>query len=146
MFETLESLYGEGVAKIEDRKFIDAVVNVLQAQVDENNKLSLSRLTEKYTALNKARSNFMQYNSTIFENYLVNELFMNLYPFKFNGSITYNYGVFVAIYKLLELITFSFAFDKFLRSRENLNKIELTATIMIFANNIDHNKRYRIYT
>lgn len=143
MFGTLETLYGEGnVKKVEDRKFVDAVADTLRIQVDENKQVSVKKLAENYLELDEARQRFSQYYSTLFENYLVNELFMNLYPFKFKGSITYNYGVFVTIYKLLELITFSMSIQHFLKEKKTMDKISLTAVVMMHANNIDHNKTY----
>ena len=142
MFGTLEALYGAGVLRVEDRKFVDAVADTLRIQVDENKQVSVKKLAENYLELDEARQRFSQYYSTLFENYLVNELFMNLYPFKFKGSITYNYGVFVTIYKLLELITFSMSIQHFLKEKKTMDKISLTAVVMMHANNIDHNKTY----
>jgi len=142
MFGTLEALYGEGNLKPEDRKFVDAVTDTLHVQVDENKSASVKNLAEKYLEWNNSRQNFLKYYSTLFENYLVNELFLNLFPFKFPDSITYNYGVFVTIYKLLELIAFSMSIQHFLRERNLIDIVNLTATVMVYASNIDHNYTY----
>ena len=142
MFGILKTLYSDKIKKITDRRFIDAVANTLQIQTDENNQVSVKKLAEKYLELSTARKEFSKYYSTILENYLVNELFMNLYPFKIQGSITYNYGVFVTMYKLLELITFSVSLQNFFKNKEQLNNLDFTVIVMRHANNVDHNLNY----
>ena len=93
--------------------------------------LDLSSAEQKHIELEKARQMFSQYSVTIFENYLVNEIFYNLYPFKLEGSIAYNYGVFVTIYKLLELISFSMYLQNFLKEGKLLSKEDFIAIIML---------------
>ena len=89
-----------------------------------------------YNALNEDRKNFVQKFSTIFENYLVNEFFMNLYPFKFKVKINLNYGVFVITYKMLELVTFSMA------NVNSASREDLISQIMWYVTKLDHNQSF----
>ena len=65
--------------------------------------------------------------------------FYNLYPWSVNKTICHNYGVFIASYKMLELI---------LISVKNISPNEFNAEHMIkiissFAQRIDHNHEYK---
>ena len=55
----------------------------------------------------KVRKKFFKKYSMLLENYLVNEFFGGIYPFKINGTIQHNYAVFVVNYKILELTALS---------------------------------------
>ena len=146
MLGIFENLYGDKANFTnQDQKLVNAVIDALEMRVDENNQLSLRTIVGKYNAQEKARKNFVSYYSTVFENYLVNEFFMNIVPFQFNGSIINDYGIFLATYKMLELISFSFAVSMFKDNPDKnfkLDQIILIAIISIFANKIDHNKTY----
>ena len=70
--------------------------------------------------LDDARKIFLEKYSTFLENYLVNELFMNCYPYQFlNENITRNCAVFMISYKIFELILFA-ATHKGFSSKEDL--------------------------
>ena len=53
--------------------------------------------------LSDFRKKFLNTHSIFLENFLVNELFMNVYPFRFEGQIIKNFGVFIVKYKIFEL-------------------------------------------
>ena len=138
MINLLETLYGEGnIQTPEDRKYLDAVINVLQLKTDENNHVKISELTKNYISYSEARQKFLQRFSAIFENYLVNEWFLNLYPLRFNTSFMFDYLVFITVYKLLEFFTLSSWL-----ADENFDEAELIAAISWYVHNFDHNVTY----
>ena len=141
---TFEALYGNDSSFLrKDKHFIDSVIETLELQVNENNQLSISATAEKYLMLNNFRKVFVDKFAAVFENFLVNEFFMNQYPWRFKGTIRYNFGVFVTIYKMLELITMSITISNIKHEKQPpMDKITLTADIILFVNNIDHNNSY----
>ena len=80
MSDLMNNFYGKG-------KFTDAV-----SKIAEHDKL-----------LSDFRKKFLNTHSIFLENFLVNELFMNVYPFRFEGQIIKNFGVFIVKYKIFEL-------------------------------------------
>lgn len=145
IFTTFETLYGgDSLFKNEDKKFIDAVVETLQVQVDENDRIAIGVLVKNYSELADFRKDFVERFETVFENFLVNEFFMNTYPWRFRGSIAYNYGVFVTIYKMLELVTMSLANSKSNKDSADapLDETDLMQAIMTFVNHTDHSRSY----
>ena len=66
-------------------------------------------------------------NSDVLENYLVNEFFGNMYPWRTNGSIIQNYGMFVLTYKVLEAL---------------IGEGEPIDIVTWFSRNIDHDVEY----
>lgn len=135
----LENLYGKDSGRpqtVTDRKFIDAIINTLQLHPDEHDQVKISEIANHYIELAGERKNFVSKFSSVFENYLVNELFINLYPFKLDGGVNFNYGVYVTIYKIFELLTFSIARDG------HSAKEDWIEAVMWYATNIEHNKGY----
>lgn len=138
MLGILETLYGKRNEQTpEDRKFIDAVTNMLKIETDEENQTSINEIAQNYLALSEKRQKFLAQFETIFENYLVNEFFLNLYPLRANAVTVFNFGLFVAIYKMLELLTFAIATEN-----ENFTESELVEMMSWYANNIDHKAQY----
>lgn len=80
MFELSDKFYGAG-------KFTEAV----------------TKIAANYGRLSHFRKNFVGKHATFLENFLVNELFLNCYPWRFDGDIVKNFGVFVVKYKMFEL-------------------------------------------
>ena len=135
MLELLESLYG-GINLGDDRILLDSLAATLEIVPDENFQVSVAGIIAKYERLADARKDFLMRRSTVFENYLVNELFMNCYPWRHEDSLAKNFGVFVASYKLFKLLVFAaeqqgFADDKDL--------IQFTYWFLSLA---DHNKDF----
>ena len=83
------------------------------------------------------QKNFLQRFSTIFENYLVHEFFYNLYPFRFDGSPIFNYGIFLTIFKMLEFITFANSLEKI-----SCDERDLISEIMLYVEKIDHDAEF----
>lgn len=116
MTELLEKMFDD-VSSPQDKKFSTAVNDALQHFAEEK----------------KLRAEY----STFFENYLVNEMFMNIFPWKLEGSVTQIFAVFVAEYKLFEQITFSI-YLKGLADKKNL--IELVSW---FETRFNHSDEYK---
>lgn len=68
-----------------------------------------------------------QKHSNILENYLVNEFFGNIYPWRTEGAISQNYGLFVLTYKVLEAL---------------IGEGEPIEIVTWFSRNIDHDVEY----
>ena len=93
---------------------------------------NIRKIAANYEQLSPFRKNFLDEHSTFLENFLVNELFMNCYPWRFEGQIIKNYGVLIIKYKIFELILLEAALKKFL-SKEDL--ISLTGWL---TSQLDH--------
>jgi len=102
VLKILETLYGGG-----ETKFLLAVSDTLQIVPDDKGRVSLAKIAANYERLAAARKNFRAQYATLLENYLVNEIFLNCYPWRFTETITINYGMFVAAYKIFELMLFA---------------------------------------
>lgn len=108
MLNIFETLYSNamylGYTGLE-RRFINAVAETLELKPDENNSISAASVIARYENLAAERKYFSEQYATFLENYLVNELFQNCYPWRFTASIMQNYAMFVATYKVFELLT-----------------------------------------
>ncbi len=114
-----------------DKKFMGAVVDVFKFNSDEKN------IVANFKALAEARKNFLTTCAAFLENFLVNGLFINILPWKFEGSLAQNFATFVTGYKIFELATFS-VWLKGMDSKENL--IELAGW---FVTRFDHTGEYK---
>lgn len=136
----LETLYSEKNApkKFFEVVIFDAVKNILKLTPDKDGTISVKDTAEKYMALNSRHEKFIQRYGMILENYLVNEFFMNFYPWRLQEkNILHNYGVFVATYKIIEIFTFSMA-----QKYNSLDETELIKVISQISINIDHYPPY----
>lgn len=115
-----------------EEKYIDAIKDTLALRPDENNFVSLSAVVANYGRIADERKNFLERYSTFLENYLVNEIFLNCYPWRFTESIKNNFAVFAVVYKTFELIIFS-ATRVELYGRDDLLKL-----VSLFATQTDH--------
>ena len=137
MLGLLETLYGVGnTVGIDEQKIIRAITSTLKLKADENNQMPISEVVPTYNALKEEHKKFIGTFSTIFENFLVNEFFMNMYPFRLKSNLKLNYGMFVITYKMLDLVTFSM----FMANHSDTK--DLIEQIMWYANSLDHNKNY----
>ena len=122
-----------GILRLGDgQKFLVAFEKVLGIKPNENNQVSPRELAANYKSLTKARKKFLAEYSPFLENYLVNELFMNLYPWKHNRCPTRSLSVFLMSYKVFELLMFS--------SVQNhlSDKNDLLMLTDWYSNQIDH--------
>ena len=137
MMEMFEAFYSAKEILLNEKGhiFLNTVINTLQIKLDENNFVSLSKITANYEQLAEARKNFLADYSTFLENYLVNELFLNLYPWKYNRLPSRSLSVFLITYKVFELLTFA-ATQNNLSSKDSLLKL-----VDWYTNQIDHSDR-----
>ena len=119
ILETFENLYGgDSIYLAEDQKLIDAFAETFH--ITQQN--SVAQLAKTYKDLAPVREAILKNYSTVFENYLVNEFFMKLYPFSLSYSITDNYGLFLITYKMMELLVISFAVSSFKKIPKNVRR------------------------
>ncbi len=136
MLKIFESLYS--VMHLESgRRFVNAVAETLQLKPDENNSVSAASVVDRYENLAAERKNFSASYATFLENYLVNNLFTNCYPWRFLASIMQNYAMFAATYKVFDLLTFA-AVSNGLGGKDDLLKL-----VEFFTTQTDHMYGFR---
>jgi len=59
-------------------------------------------LKDESMIVGNLRGKFVKSFEQVFENYLVNEFFMNLYPYRLEKSVVQNFGVYLSTYKIIE--------------------------------------------
>ena len=103
MFGLIETLYGK---KSEFWGRENALMKrLVHAFGMEKGEIPLTFLLETYRdSFRPAEEKLLREYGYIFENYLVNEFFMNHYPLVIAGTIVQNYILFVMDYKLLEFM------------------------------------------
>ena len=122
-------------------KFIGLMRKILVEIFGEENLLKNKKFldaVEGAAPLIAEKKIFAAERASFFENYLVNEIFLNVYPWKFEGgSIAQNFAAFVTEYKFFELVVFSVSRKGF-GSRKDL--IEVTSW---FTTRFDHTKELK---
>lgn len=78
---------------------------IFMPRVNDSEKIDTELSKKKFIEMNFLISNFVAKMDTVFSNYIVHEIFYNLYPFRVDGSIAHNFAVMVATYKYIELMT-----------------------------------------
>lgn len=139
IMEMFEAFYNTKEIRLlnQDRRFMDAVIKTLNIELDENNQISISKITANYNGLAEARKKFLADYSTFFENYLVNELFLNLYPWNHSYDLSKDLSRFLITYKVFEVFMFS-------ATQNNLSdKKDLLSLLDWYANQIDHTSRLK---
>lgn len=79
---------------------------------------------------------FLSEFSAFLENFLVNELILNIYPWRYEGSLIQNFAAFIAEYKLFELIIFSATLN-------GSDKQDLIELVGWFTMRFDHSGEYK---
>ena len=135
ILELLEKIYG-GFNLGGARKLMDALVETLKIFPDSNGEVSGTKIAANYERLADERKNFLARYSTFSENFLINEVLMTCLPWRHKGGIAKNFGVFVATYKIFELLMFAAV-------QKNLDrKGELLQLVSWFTNQADHNENF----
>ena len=138
MFSLVEALYGE---KSNLHIWLEGLEDVTRVFGFEGDHIEvpvsslLSSYEEHYPA---AKKELMDHYGHIFENYLVNEFFANMYPFRVEGNLVQNYGVFLLGYKLMEFILVAMKANR----GAAVDEETLVENISGFANFIDHTPKY----
>ena len=116
------------------KKFSDAMTTIA-SQIPEE-VIPLAKLVADYEQLGDFKRIFATEHATFFENFLINEIFHNRYPWRFAGSITTNFGIFVAKYKIFELMILSAAV-------KGGDKADLIRTVCHYTNHLNHVEEYQ---
>ncbi len=117
----------------DNHRRLDAVIDTLKIKPDENNSVSVATVAANYEQLADTRKNFLAQYSTLLENYLVNEIFLNCYPWRFTETIANNFIVLLTTYKIFELLLFAAVQSGFDAKDDLLTLIEW------FTTQTDHN-------
>ncbi len=126
----------EHLKRKEGYHFLCAFTEILGIKPDENNEIPLLDVAANYELIADAHKNFSENHSAFLENYLVNDLFINFYPWRFNEeSITKNFAIFLISYKIFELMLFT-ATQKGFSTKE-----DLLTFVDWFTMATDHNKK-----
>ena len=108
MISFFSPIYVESFKNSDDfQKYLHSVVQMLQMDFIDKHRLTYAQIANNYMALAEERRVFSETYSTFLENYLVNEFFSNICPWKFEGGMAKNFFVFLMSCKLFELIIFS---------------------------------------
>ena len=140
MFGLLKKIYGdEKILKtVGNQKYIDKLCKAFSVNFADD--LNFQELAENYFDLQEIRKVFAENFSTAFENYLVNDFFGGVYPYKVEGTIQQNYAVFVAAFKILELIGLSMT--ALSRDDEQTARAEIFQMIADMSMDLNHNENY----
>ena len=98
---------------------------------------NISKTAANYNRLKSFRKKFLAEHATFLENFLVNELFLNVYPWRFEGDIIKNFGIFAIKYKIFELTLISQAL------KNPVSKDELLSLADWFCSQFDHVEIYQ---
>ena len=134
MLLLLEKLQGF-LINANTQKFMKTLVKTFDIVPDEKNLVSATKIAAAYERLADARKKFLGSHMTFLENFLINKLFMTVFPWGFKTDVAKNFGVFAATYKLFELLAFS-------ATRQNLgdkdNLLTLTSRFVTASDNNQH--------
>ena len=137
MFGLIEALYGKDAEfHGRERPLMYHVVHAFELEEEE---VPLNVLVEKYQkTLCPAKEKLHQEFGHIFENYLVNEFFLEHYPQKIMGTFVHNYILFVMNYKLVEFMAVSTAVS----DEKGLDAEKLVKLIGHMVSSFDHNTEF----
>ena len=139
MIGMVEVLYGKGscARRDEDQKFLDALASLYHFSEGQETA-SIRNLQKRYGAYRASAKLIMQKYSYIFENWLVNEFFVNMYPFWIRGSLIENYLYFLMSYKLVEFLTIALVVAK----KDEPEEAMLVDSLCYFSKKLDHGPIY----
>ncbi len=137
--DILEVLYGKDSksSSLGEKIFsvFKAFLNIDSENMDEK---KIDEVAKKLAELEPLHEKFTDHFAIIFENWLVNEFFINCYPWSIKKSIPNNFGVFVATYKIVNLMAFV---DSLVNNA--LKQKSLLDIMIYFSRYLDHLIAYR---
>ena len=137
MLGMIESLYGKNAAFFGKHTYLDYVTEAFS--LGDKKSVSLTAMKNCYLEkCHPVRIWMLEEFSYLFENYLVNEFFLNLYPFRVHGSCALNYKVFILMYKLSEFVLVAMASVK----ERQVSELDIVRFFSGFTTLIDHSGRY----
>ncbi len=141
-FTLLKKIYGsEKILTTEsNRKYIRQLEKVFGANFSANEDLNFRELAENYFDLRDIKKIFLEKYSAAFENYLVNDFFGGVYPYKVEGNFQQNFAVFVVRFKILELVALSIM--TLSRGDEKNVRTEISQMLSDLSMDLNHNENY----
>ena len=124
----------------DEEKFQRLILDLLEKVFDEeDNPLDkrILNVAENVIKRTSEKKIFLAEYSPFLENFLVNKLFMNIFPWKIEGSIAQNFATFVIEYKIFELIIFSEAI------KGSVSRKILIDLADKFTTKFDHTQEYK---
>lgn len=121
--------------RFDAKKFSD-VMNSIAERLPEK-IIPLRKLLAACEGLGGFRKKIVALHATFLENFLVNEIFQHCIPWRFEGSIVKNFGLFAAKYKIFELMFISAVLTK------SDGQDALIRLASWFAANINHVEEYQ---
>ncbi len=119
----------------DEKKFVRLMLELLKKVFADEDSKFLTDAAETLKHMSDKKI-FLSKYSGFLENYLINELFLNIVPFRFIGSLAQNFITFAAEYKLFELIIFGL-------SLKGSSKKDLIEMVGWFTTRFDHNGEYK---
>ena len=140
--KVLGKIYGgDSVRKTDyNTKYIDILCEAMRIRFENINDFTAHELAENFYDLEEIRKVFVKDYSKVFENYLVNEIFSGVYPWKIDGTIQHNYAVLLVTFKIIELIGLSMTALN--RKNEIILRKEIIKMISDVSVDLDHNAEY----
>ena len=102
------------------KKIFKMVAETFGIDCDANEQISFENFIANYERFAAYRKNFLARRALLLENFLVNDLFENCYPWRYEAGVAKNFGIFVTTYKIFELVTFA-AEQQNLADKKNLS-------------------------
>lgn len=122
----------------DEKKFAAIMSDLMNDFYDDGKfKDALAKIAAHDKLLSGFKKKFRREHSIFLENFLVNELFMNVCPYRFEGHIAKNFGVFIIKYKIFELTLLLAAL------KNPVGKNELIALADWFTSEYDHIEVYQ---
>lgn len=139
-FGLLKKLYGDEkvLTTTGNKKYIEILCRAMNFNPADD--LNFQELAENYFDLLEIKKIFLKDYEDFFENFLVNDFFGGVYPFKVGGSIQNNFAVFVATYKILENIALSMTAQS--RADEKKLRAEIFEMLSNISMDLNHNENY----
>ena len=132
MLSLLESMYGEDSTFKIRREFFELIEST-KVLFSNSDSVSISDAAKKYLKLESTREKLFKHASNILENYLVNEWWLQLFPYRFdNVSTIQNYFFFAIMYKLQEFILTTYL-ELQHRKKKTLNKSRVEDAVILSA-------------
>ena len=142
IFSLLKKIYcgGEILTTEGNRKYISQLEKVFGVNFSADEDLNFRELAENYFDLFEIKKDFDKKFEVAFENYLVNDFFGGVYPYKVEGNFQQNYAVFIVRFKILELVALSIM--TLSRGDEKIIREEIFKMISDLSMDLNHNENY----
>ncbi len=122
------------------QKYFASHNKIFDLEPDSSGKtqLSITKIAEKYLALDHIRDRILKNFSHVIENYLVNEFWLQVYPYRFvDVSSIQNYYIFTILYKVQEFLV-TLHLEDLRRERGYLNDSQIEDELIKIFKLFDH--------